>query len=74
MSKHEEVHNDPHGPLTSVQRSVMTSFTRTGVINAGNHKPFRTKFQKAQARKEAWQDSKGVWHSDAPISFHRKST
>lgn len=36
-----------------------------------NRKPFRTAAQKAEARKTAWQDARGIWHSNAPLSFHR---
>ena len=35
-----------------------------------NHKPYRTKAQKAEARRVARKDRDGAWRSDAPFSLH----
>lgn len=47
-----------------------TQFTRTGEMDYSNRKPFRTKAQKVEARRTAWKDTRGVWHSNAPVSIH----
>ena len=38
-----------------------------------NLKPYRTKAQKAEARRTARKDSDGAWRSDAPFSIHGRS-
>lgn len=35
-----------------------------------NLKPYRTKAQKAEARRTARKDADGAWRSDAPFSIH----
>jgi hypothetical protein len=35
-----------------------------------NLKPYRTKAQKAQARRTARKDTDGAWRSDAPFCIH----
>jgi hypothetical protein len=35
-----------------------------------NRKPYRTKAQKAEARRTARQDADGAWRSEAPFSIH----
>jgi hypothetical protein len=35
-----------------------------------NRKPYRTKAQKAEARRTARQDADGAWRSDALFSIH----
>jgi hypothetical protein len=35
-----------------------------------NRKPYRTKAQKAEARRTARKDADGAWRSDAPFSIH----
>ena len=35
-----------------------------------NLKPYRTKAQKAEARRTARKDADGAWRSDAPFSLH----
>jgi endonuclease YncB( thermonuclease family) len=35
-----------------------------------NRKPFRTKAQKAEARRTARKDKNGIWRSDAPFCLH----
>jgi hypothetical protein len=37
-----------------------------------NRKPYRTKAQKAEARRTARQDADGAWRSDAPSSIHNE--
>ncbi len=41
--------------------------------NLYNGKPYRTKEQKALARKTARKDKDGAWRSDAPLSWHSKA-
>lgn len=55
--------------LTPTQIACMTSLTRSGVRNLTNRKPYRTKEQKAEARKRAYKH-KGAWRSPAAVSYH----
>lgn len=48
---------------------MATSYTRTGVVNMTNRKPFRTESQKRLARQTA-KKVRGTWVSDAPVSYH----
>lgn len=48
-----------------------TQFTLTGQPDMTNRKPYRTKAQKAQARATAYKDKYGIWHSSAPVSYHK---
>ncbi|QXP44094.1 hypothetical protein [Stappia phage SI01] len=47
-----------------------TKFTRKGVRNMTNNKPYRTAAQKVAARETAVKIH-GTWHSIAPRSFHK---
>jgi len=35
-----------------------------------NYKPYRTKAQKAEARRLVRKDKDGAWKSSAPVSYH----
>lgn len=37
-----------------------------------NYKPYRTKAQKAEARKTAVKCQDGAWRSKAPVSYHHR--
>jgi hypothetical protein len=56
--------------LTDVQIAYQTKFTREGVRNLSNRKPYRTKAQKIVARNMAVQCPDGAFRSSAPVSFH----
>lgn len=47
-----------------------TQFTRTGVVDYNNRKPYRTKAQKRMARESAVRGKDGVWRSSAPVTYH----
>ncbi len=53
-----------------VKSPYATQFTRTGVLDTKNKKPFRTAAQKHVARQQAVQGKDGVWRSMAPRSYH----
>lgn len=59
-----------HPQLTQTQILLQTKLTREGVRSMQNWKPYRTKAQKAEARKAAWKTDGGYWVSGAPVSFH----
>lgn len=59
--------------LNASQRACMTKFTREGVLDMTNKKPYRTKEQKRAARKDAFQTN-GTFYSGAPRSYHRKAS
>jgi hypothetical protein len=40
-------------------------------VDMNNHKPYRTKAQKAEARKTAVKCSDGTWRSNAKVSYHK---
>ena len=48
-----------------------SQYTRTGKIDMTNKKPFRTKEQKALARKMAEKTKDGYFVSKAPRSYHK---
>jgi hypothetical protein len=56
--------------LTETQLACQTKFTREGVRNMSNRKPYRTKAQKAAARNMAVKCPDGAFRSAAPVSFH----
>lgn len=58
--------------LNASQRSCLTRFTKEGVLDMSNKKPYRTKAQKAAARKDAF-EANGTHYSSAPRSFHKKA-
>lgn len=39
-------------------------------VDTNNYKPYRTKEQKALARKTAVKCEDGTWRSTAPVSYH----
>lgn len=43
---------------------------RTAVVPGPNKKPYRTKAQRAVARRMARRCADGAWRSQAPFSFH----
>lgn len=55
--------------LTAIQLACQTKFTREGVRDMSNRKPYRTKKQKEVARDMAWRHN-GTWVSSAPVSYH----
>lgn len=57
--------------LTSIQLACQTQFTKTGVLDTRNRKPYRTKVQKAVARRTAQKTAKGYYVSSAPVSYHK---
>ena len=59
------------GTLTQQQILLQTSFTKTGRLNMRNRKPYRTKEQRALAKKFARKTENGNWHSSVPVSFHQ---
>lgn len=42
------------------------------MVDYNNYKPFRTKEQKAEARRTAVLCKDGTWRSSAPVSYHAK--
>lgn len=57
--------------LTNIQIACQTKFTREGVRDMKNRKPFRTKRQKQAARDMAVKCQDGAWRSAAPVSYHK---
>jgi hypothetical protein len=52
---------------------VQTQITREGIAagpDLTNRKPYRTKAQKALARKTAYKADDGTYRSTAPVSYH----
>lgn len=47
-----------------------TKFTREGVMDYNNYKPYRTKRQKVAARASAVKTDGGTYRSSAPVSRH----
>lgn len=73
MSKHEFTNKrQPFNTvvLTPTQIGCMTKFTRDGVRDMTNRKPYRTKAQKLLAEKKARKCSDGAYRSSAPVSWH----
>lgn len=54
-----------------VKSPYATDFTRTGVLNTKNRKPYRTANQKAVARQMAVKQPGGFYTSAAPVSYHK---
>jgi hypothetical protein len=46
----------------------------TDTRDMANYKPYRTKAQKKIARETARLCKDGTWRSDAPVSYHTRST
>jgi hypothetical protein len=56
--------------MTNTFHPYATKFTREGVRNMQNRKPFRSKAQKKRARDKASIRNDGAWRSNAEVSFH----
>lgn len=48
-----------------------TKFTREGVRDMTNRKPYRTKAQKIVAKQMAYDTPDGTIRSNAPVTYHR---
>lgn len=49
-----------------------SQYTRTGILDMSNKKPYRSKEQKALAKKMAEKTSGGYYISRAPRSYHKQ--
>lgn len=54
-----------------IKSPYATSYTRTGVLDMKNRKPYRTPAQKALARELAEKTKNGSYTSRAPVSYHK---
>ena len=55
----------------SAHLAYQTDFTRTGVRNMKNRKPYRTAAQKRTARKAAVKSPDGTYRAATPVSYHK---
>lgn len=51
--------------------SNQTQFTRTGVVDMANKKPYRTKANKQRAKDTAKMNKDGHFTSNVPVSYHK---
>ena len=56
--------------MTDTHLLYRTEYTKTGKLSLHNRKPYRTKAQKAEARRLAYRAKDGTWRSNAPFSCH----